>query len=131
LLGLCDLFAHDHNDIATPTGKTVSPFSMDWMRVLEISPPFREFAPGDSPDHDSAELDLPLTLPIRCPPDVAHHNLISLGDDVFDRHVEYRENAGRLPPDTVSALPARALNAEVRPRHAPYNRFLSATLRFC
>src|SRR5579883_3393736 len=67
--------------------------SIDWTRLLEISPAFRQFAPGDSPDHNSAELDLLPALAVRGPPDIANHHLVSLGDHVLNRHV----NVGKTP----------------------------------
>jgi hypothetical protein len=76
--------------LARPTDSGIG-ISVDRMRALEVRPTFREFAPGNSPNDDSREFDLPLILPVRCPPHVPYHHLISLRDYVLDGHVNVRK----------------------------------------
>ena len=103
------------------------------MRALKVSPAFREFAPGNSPNDDSSEFDLPLILPIRCPPHVSHHHLISLRDYVLNGYVNIRKTPeGRRQILFGSFRPS----CEPRGASSPCSsqslaKFLSAAVRSC
>ena len=87
------------------------------MRRFQKGPALGYFSARNSPDHNSAKLDLLLRRRVGSPPVVKHHDLVVFGNYVLNLHVDIRKPPTRssnrfygISLSTLSVWPSCAIS---------------------